>query len=373
MTRRLKTILALLMAMMMICGGAFADALPTDTTAPPDAQSTVEDGTVRVLLTYPGTGLTEIDITLNGSYSINANSGFRFERGSKLHVFVSDGEPVLTYQGMTMHMGAGFMLTRHQTTGENGLRIGGVSGLYEGDLNVTVVDGELRMVLSIFIEDYLKGVVPYEMSDSFPIEALKAQAVAARTYALRRRNASRDYDVYDNTSDQVFRGYESQYTNAAAAVSATAGLVGTYNGNLSECFYSASNGGQTDLYKNAFGEENANYDYLDMRIDPYDLHNPQSRVKTAAIYKQPGTGTELPEGLDALIKAALGEQLATLGYDDSAENITVVDALRKAPHAQVRRAQPRDDKTSPQGARNGVPGARNAYRKPGGHARSGGD
>ncbi|MFR2458385.1 MAG: hypothetical protein ACLTAO_04380, partial [Christensenellales bacterium] len=134
MTRRLKTILALLMAMMMICGGAFADALPTDTTAPTDAQSTVEDGTVRVLLTYPGTGLTEIDITLNGSYSINANSGFRFERGSKLHVFVSDGEPVLTYQGMTMHMGAGFMLTRHQTTGENGLRIGSVSGLYEGDL-----------------------------------------------------------------------------------------------------------------------------------------------------------------------------------------------------------------------------------------------
>ena len=332
MTRRLKTILALLMAMMMICGGAFADALPTDTPAPTDAQSTVEDGTVRVLLTYPGTGLTEIDITLNGSYSINANSGFRFERGSKLHVFVSDGEPVLTYQGMTMHMGAGFMLTRHQTTGENGLRIGSVSGLYEGDLNVTVVDGELRMVLSIFIEDYLKGVVPYEMSDSFPIEALKAQAVAARTYALRRRNASRDYDVYDNTSDQVFRGYESQYTNAAAAVSATAGLVGTYNGNLSECFYSASNGGQTDLYKNAFGEENANYDYLDMRIDPYDLHNPQSRVKTAAIYKQPGTGTELPEGLDALIKAALGEQLAALGYDDSAENITVVDVLYAKPH-----------------------------------------
>ena len=287
---------------------------------------------MRVLLTYPGTGLTETDITLNGSYSINANSGFRFERGSKLHVFVSDGEPVLTYEGMTMHMGAGFMLTRHQTTGENGLRIGDVSGLYEGDLNVTVVDGELRMVLSIYIEDYLKGVVPYEMSDSFPIEALKAQAVAARTYALRRRSTSRDYDVYDNTNDQVFRGYESQYTNAAAAVSATEGMVGTYNGNLSECFYSASNGGQTDLYKNAFGEENANYDYLDMRIDPYDLHNPQSRVKTATVFKQPGTGTELPEGLDALLKAALGEQLAAMGYDDSAENISIVDVISIRPH-----------------------------------------
>ena len=179
------------------------------------------------------------------------------------------------------------------TAGENGLRIGDVEGLYEGDLSITVRDGALRLVLSIYIEDYLKGVVPYEMSDSFPIEALKAQAIAARTYALRRRTSSRDYDVYDNTNDQVFRGYNAQYTNAARAVEETAGIVGTYNGQLSECFYSASNGGQTDLYVNAFsGDED--YGYLDMRDDPYDLANPQSRVKTASVPKQPGA-QPLPE------------------------------------------------------------------------------
>lgn len=340
---------ALLMALLILPLGALADAAtsaPETTPAPeatpeatpeaPDAADAaptelpLEDGTLRVLLTYPGEGLTEVDISLDGSYSIDGNSGFRFARGSMLHVFVSEGEPVLSYEGLTLHMGDGFELTRHMTSGENGLRIGDVEGLYEGDLSITVSDGALRLVLSIYIEDYLKGVVPYEMSDSFPIEALKAQAIAARTYALRRRTSTRDYDVYDNTNDQVFRGYNAQYTNAARAVEETAGIVGTYNGQLSECFYSASNGGQTDLYVNAFGSDE-DYGYLDMRDDPYDLANPQSRVKTASVPKQPGA-QELPEALDALLKAALSEQLSSMGYDDSAENITIIDIQSITPH-----------------------------------------
>ena len=355
MTRRISSALALMLAALLAACCACADAEesaspaptaditaestpgataePTPTAAPAESAA-VEDGTVRVLLTYPGVNLTELDITLEGSYSVNGNAGFRFERGSRLHVFVSEGEPVLTYEGMTLHMGAGFALTRHNAAGTNALRIGGVAGLYEGDLSVTVVDGALRLVLSIYVEDYLKGVVPYEMSDSFPQEALKAQAVAARTYVLKRRNPAREWDVYDNTSDQVFRGYEAQYVNAARAVEETRGMVGTYRGELAECFYSASNGGQTDLYANVFAD-GADYGYLDMRADPYDLANPQSRLKTAGVPKQPGSLAPLPEGLDALLKAALGEQLAALGYDDSPENITIIDISYVAPHTPM--------------------------------------
>ena len=76
------------------------------------------------------------------------------------------------------------------------------------------------------------------MSDSFPLEALKAQAVAARTYALRRKaaSASRDWDVTDTTSDQVFKGYNPEYQNVAEAVSATSGVVGTApSGAYAEC------------------------------------------------------------------------------------------------------------------------------------------
>ena len=136
--------------------------------------------------------------------------------------------------------------------------------------------------------------------------------------------------VYDNTNDQVFRGYNAQYTNTARAVEETAGIVGTYNGQLSECFYSASNGGQTDLYVNAFGGDE-DYGYLDMRDDPYDLANPQSRVKTASVPKQPGA-QPMPEALDALLKAALSEQLSAMGYDDSAENIVIIDIQSITPH-----------------------------------------
>lgn len=108
-------------------------------------------------------------------------------------------------------------------------------------------NGTLVPILSLSVEDYLLGVVPYEMSDSFPLEALKAQAVCARTYALSHLNASRAYDVVDTTNDQVFKGVDSSTKNAARAVQETAGIVGMYNGKLAECFYSASNGGQTEL------------------------------------------------------------------------------------------------------------------------------
>lgn len=306
--------------------------IPTDLPAPSAIASPApaECGTVRVLLTHIGSELTETDILLDGSYSINGDAGFRFERGSKLHIFLSDGKPVLRYEGLTLHMDSGFTLTRHRTDGTNGLRIGAADGLYEGDLRVTALDGALRMVLSIYIEDYVKGVVPYEMNDAFPPEALMAQAVAARTYALKRRNAARDYDVYDSTRDQVFRGRNHSYANAENAVNATRGLVGVYEGKLAECFYSASNGGQTELYANAFDAED-NYGYLDMRKDPYDFANPDSRVKMAEIPKQPGAVPLRPE-LEALLKAALSEQLSSMGYDDSPENIEIIDITEVAPH-----------------------------------------
>ena len=319
----------------LLCAPALADRLPEaqptgeqygrlpfiSDSAPDDTPTT--DGTVRVLLTYPGSALTEVDVLLDGSYSIGGNPGFRFGRGSRLHVFVYEGETVLTYQGMTLHTGAGFTLTRHRTDGVNGLYIGDVPGLYEGDLTITASDGALRMVLAIYIEDYLKGVVPYEMSDSWPLEALKAQAIAARTYALKRHTSKRDYDVYDNTRDQVYRGANPDYKNAARAVRETAGVVGTYNGELYECFYSASNGGQTDLYANVFGE--AGYDYLDMRFDPFDLANPASTVKTVTIPKLPTASQPLNSAFSALLIERIAPQLSAAGYDTSAGSVNIAE------------------------------------------------
>lgn len=74
-------------------------------------------------------------------------------------------------------------------------------------------DGSLRVIVTMQVEDYLYGVVPYEMSDTFPLEALKAQAVTARTYVMQRtvQNADKDYDVSDTTDDQVFKGLDARF------------------------------------------------------------------------------------------------------------------------------------------------------------------
>src|SRR5699024_7488222 len=140
--------------------------------------------------------------------------------------------------------------------------------LYCGDLTFSASGGRLRVILTIQIEDYLYGVVPYEMSDTFPLEALKAQAVAARTYAMQRkaRNADQDYDVTDTADDQVFKGLDARYTLPIQAVDETRGMVGMYNGEYAECFYCASNGGQTALATDVWGE--GDFGYLQMRDDP---------------------------------------------------------------------------------------------------------
>ena len=148
-----------------------------------------------------------------GSFTVEGDRGFRFARDTQI-ALAADGESILlSVGGLTIDMGPSMTLTRQAVTdgGENGLYIHetGRNTLYEGDLSVSLADGGLRCILRIHIEDYLKGVVAYEMSDSFPLEALKAQAVAARTYAMGRKwvSAARDYDVVDTTQDQVYRGW----------------------------------------------------------------------------------------------------------------------------------------------------------------------
>jgi len=121
--------------------------------------------------------------------------------------------------------------------------------------------------------------VGYEMNNSWPIEALKAQAVAARTYAMQRKanSGDRDYDVVDTTDDQVFKGFDERHANVHQAVRETAGVVGIWKGEFASCYYTASNGGETALPVDVWGTA-GDYGYLDSRSDPYDLENPSSKV-----------------------------------------------------------------------------------------------
>ena len=323
-----RRVLCALMALMLLTcapASALGFIFGGGTNAP--APSAIEDdGMLRVYLKSLGDPAS-LGMTLAGSYTVEGDRGFRFERDTAI-VLAADGESVLlSVGGLTIDMGPSLTLTRQAVTdgGENGIYIheSEKDALFEGDLSVSVQDGGLRCILTIHIEDYLKGVVAYEMSDSFPLEALKAQAVAARTYAMGRKwvSATRDYDVVDTTQDQVYKGLDADYTNVIAAVEATRGVVGTYNGGFAMCYYTASNGGQTALATDIWGGE-GDYGYLAMVDDPYDLENPSSLVNSVTF------AGDLSD--NAALKAMLEEGLAALNlpYEDVAlESVVAIEAV----------------------------------------------
>src|SRR5438067_5321118 len=113
--------------------------------------------------------------------------------------------------------------------------------------------GALTVVNVIGLEDYVRGVVPNELS--YPaLEALKAQAIAARTYALKNRGqfASEGFDLLPTTRSQVYRGLTSETSLTSRAVDETRGLIATYNGEPINALYTSTCGGRTEDAENIF-------------------------------------------------------------------------------------------------------------------------
>jgi stage II sporulation protein D len=127
---------------------------------------------------------------------------------------------------------------------------------YRGVMEVRPGEAGLTVVNVVNIDDYLKGVVPNELSpDSFPqIEALKAQAVAARTYVLRNRGgySSRGYDICATASCQVYRGKSTERGLSTQAVDETRGTIAAYQGALINALYTSTCGGHTETGSNIF-------------------------------------------------------------------------------------------------------------------------
>ncbi len=118
---------------------------------------------------------------------------------------------------------------------------------YRGEFIVINNNGSLTIVNNIPLEEYILGVVPSEMPSKWNIEALKAQAIAARSYAIanRGKRASRGYDLKDTPEDQAYGGASSETAATNRAVAETKGIVVTYNKKIIPAYYSASAGGHT--------------------------------------------------------------------------------------------------------------------------------
>jgi SpoIID/LytB domain protein len=146
-------------------------------------------------------------------------------------------------------------------------------GAYRGALEVrpSSVPGRLNAINAVEIEDYLKGVVPKESPASWPIEALKAQAVAARSFAIATPVKGNGFDQYDDTRSQLYAGVSAEATRTNQAVDATRSQVVLYNGKVAQTFFFSTSGGHTENNElSSLGFGGTAIPYLRGVPDPYE-------------------------------------------------------------------------------------------------------
>ena len=192
--------------------------------------------------------------------------------------------------------------------------------------------GDLTVVNIVDLETYIKGVVPYEMSSSWPLEALKVQAVCARSYAYINihsgKHTSYHFDVCNTTDCQAYYGAGTNSSSYQAtertdrAVDETAGEYAWYDGQVIEAFYSSSHGGASESVYNVWGTSLEQYPYLCGVEDPYeaDMASKNSYSSWTVSY----TSSELAQRLERYdYDASSGIESLTLTYSDLGNVIQV--------------------------------------------------
>jgi len=139
-----------------------------------------------------------------------------------------------------------------------GIQINGRSGhaatdgCYRGTLQLRASALGVAAINALALDDYIRGVVAGEMPSGWPQQALRAQAVAARTYALATTKAGDGFDQYADTRSQVYNGISGETAPTDAAVAATTGEVVTYQGKPIVTYYFSTSGGRTEDVENVF-------------------------------------------------------------------------------------------------------------------------
>jgi stage II sporulation protein D len=172
------------------------------------------------------------------------------------------------------------------------LRYGGRS--YRGQLQVNAGKAVVQIVNNVGLEQYLYGVVPREVPSGWPAEALKAQAVVARSYALAVRKTGA-FDLYADTRSQVYGGIAAEKPTTNAAVDATAGQVLLFEGKVATTFFFSTSGGRTASIQDVWRNGSAT-PYLVSVPDPYDNASPHhtwgpfgfTSSKLTSTFKVPG-------------------------------------------------------------------------------------
>jgi len=225
-----------------------------------------EDTTIRVLLAENEERLcvtAKESLTLSGAFSGKAwVSGIK-----KADLSVAGGK--ITVNGKAWNKVEPLMIK----SGGMGLALNNTR--YRGYLMILSDENGLSAVNYVDVEDYLYGVVPCEVPHTWPEQALMAQAVAARTYALyiKQKSLEKSYDVRATTASQVYGGQDAERISTRFAVDRTRGQVLVYNGKLIVSYFHSNSGGYTERPENVWG---ARVPYLKDQPDSYSKNAPGS-------------------------------------------------------------------------------------------------
>jgi stage II sporulation protein D len=257
---------------------------------------------IRVLL---GEGKKALAVASDSPFSVRDGSGTvhqlqpgPYAFGPALKVKVDPAQPAKALPGPLVFL-----------PGATPLKYGGKQ--YRGQFQVNT-SKTLQLVNSLGLEPYLYGVVPREVPFYWPVEALKAQAVVARSYALAVRKTGA-YDVYADTRSQVYGGIAAERPTTNAAVDATAGQVLLYEGRVATTFFFSTSGGRTASIEDVWVRGEA-VPYLVGVPDPYDTASPHHTwgpfpftvAKLTSTFKVPG------KLLDARVKLNASQRVEEL-------------------------------------------------------------
>ena len=192
-------------------------------------------------------GLPQLQVAAGSALGFDANASGQPE-AFPLAADGSRGTPVVIGNPLTIRTtsAAGIRTNIMQIMGGD-FRTGAEQRRYAGLLQIIPKGAATILPVNVLpMEDYLKGVVPAEMPPYWGVEALKAQAIAARTFAIRKLGQGGDFDLRASESDQAYSGLTDQRAQSNAAVDGTRGQALTYQGQLITAFYMASDGGHTE-------------------------------------------------------------------------------------------------------------------------------
>ncbi len=233
---------------------------------------------IRVKL--PG-NLSEVSLTSSQGIIL-----YQLEKGNQLHLLrkVEPFKPLkvwannstLSFSGSDVFYSGPFLVRSQNTDLSEVPQIKVNSTWYRGEFRIYRKKGghALTVVNQLAVDEYLKGVVAVEMPPEWPVEALKAQAVAARTYAYSQlQNPMGDqYDICATQECQVYRGVTGETTNTNRAVEETFGEIATYQGMPIQAFFHSSSGGLTENSRDLLGQS---VPYLSS-VEDYDQNSPDS-------------------------------------------------------------------------------------------------